>query len=397
MAYIMNSKSIILWILSVSVGVAMIGLGIIWPLLPVIATDIGAGGVLLGLIIASFNISRTVFSPFVGRYSDKYGRKGFIVVGLFTYALLSLGYLVAKTPEALIIVRLFHGSASLLVVPIALALAADIAPKGKLGAYMGSLNMAVMIGLGIGPTLGGVIRERFGMNWAFISMGGLAMLTCLLVLVCLPSDKISGVIRDRKKTASLREIFTHRIALAIILMRFFSACGQGAVYAFLPVFAMTIDMPGSQVGIILSANIFTIAFLQRPMGSLSDRISPRIVVIAGMFLSALSVLGIPVVEGFWPILALNFLMGISNGFILPGSLVITGQLGSSMGMASLMSVTDAAWSLGLIVSPLLSGLIMDVWGVTYVFIIGSAAIGIGSIVTTYLLFPRPPCPKKRRE
>lgn len=388
MAHIMKSKPIILLTLSICVGVAMIGLGIIWPLLPVLATDLGAGGALLGLIIASFNISRTALSPLVGRFSDRYGRKNFIVAGLLAYALLSLGYLAAKTPATLIIVRLFHGSASLLVVPISMALAADIAPKGRLGSYMGLLNMAVMIGLGIGPTLGGVIKEYFGMNSAFISMGTLALITCLLVLLFLPSDKISGVTRHIKRTASLGEIFANRTAQAIILMRFFSACGQGAVYSFLPIYAMTIGMPGSQVGIILSVNIFTIAFLQQPMGSFADRINPRTVVVAGMFLSVFSVLGIPLTEGFRPILLLNFLMGISNGFILPGSLVITGRLGRTMGMASLMSVSDAAWSLGLIVSPLLSGFVMDTWGVAYVFIIGSAVLGIGSVVTTYLLFSR---------
>ena len=45
--------------------------------------------------------------------------------------------------------------------------------------------------------------------------------------------------------------------------------------------------------------------------------------------------------------------------LLPdGGLVITGHLGRSIGMASLMSITDAAWSMGMIVSPILSGLIL---------------------------------------
>ncbi len=74
-----QSASGTLLLLSFSVGVSMIGLGIIWPLIPVYAVELGAGGFLLGLIIASFNISKTVFSPFTGRFSDKFGRKNFIV------------------------------------------------------------------------------------------------------------------------------------------------------------------------------------------------------------------------------------------------------------------------------------------------------------------------------
>ncbi len=45
---------------------------------------------------------------------------------------------------------------------------------------MGTLNMAVMLGLGIKPVLGGTIRDHLGMNAAFYAMGGLAFFTCIL-------------------------------------------------------------------------------------------------------------------------------------------------------------------------------------------------------------------------
>ena len=85
------------------------------------------------------------------------------------------------------------------------------------------------------------------------------------------------------------------------------------------------------------------------------------------------------------ILILNILMGMANGFALPGGLVITGQLGRKMGMASLMGITDAAWSLGMIVSPILSGIILDLFGLSQVFIIGSLLIITGSVVVTFFL------------
>ena len=162
-----QSSSGILLLLSISVGVAMVGLGIIWPLIPVYAVELGAGGVLVGLIIASFNVSRVLVNTQAGRLSDRWGRKKFMVAGLFVYAGVSVLYVLPAHAEALILVRAFHGLASVLVVPIAMALAADIAPPQKLGLYMGTLNMAVMLGLGVGPVLGGCIsvtsqRSRAG-------------------------------------------------------------------------------------------------------------------------------------------------------------------------------------------------------------------------------------------
>ncbi|HIJ40433.1 MAG TPA: MFS transporter [Deltaproteobacteria bacterium] len=379
------SSSGILFILSVSVGVAMIGLGIIWPLIPVYAVELGAGGFLVGLIIASFNVSRTLFSPFAGRLSDRWGRKKFIVTGLFVYAAISMLYVLPAHAETLIFVRFFHGLASVLVVPIAMALAADIAPEQKIGQYMGTLNMAVMLGLGIGPVLGGTIRDHFGMDAAFYAMGVLALLTSILVMIFLPSDYQSHGPGESRKLFSMRKILTHRVVLGIFIMRFFASSGQGAVYTFLPILALQLKLTGSQVGVILGANIFLIAFLQRACGTLADRVNPKYLVILGTFASGMTVLGMPFVEGFVMILLLNILMGMANGVALPGGLVITGQLGRTMGMASLMSITDAAWSLGMIVSPILSGIILDLFGLSYVFIIGSLLIVIGSAVVSLFL------------
>jgi MFS family permease len=380
-----KSSSGILFLLSVAVGVSMIGLGIIWPLVPVYAVELGAGGLLLGVIIASFNVSKTLFSPFVGQISDKWGRKKFIVAGLFSYAVISIFYVLPSTAEMLIIVRFFHGLTSVLVVPIAMALAADIAPKPKLGLYMGTLNMSVMLGLGIGPALGGTIRDHFGMDTAFYAMGVLALLTCILVMIFIPPDAKPKGIQKIKKPYSIKKMLSHRVVLGIFLMRFFAASGQGAVYTFLPILALQLKLTSSQVGIILTANIFLIAFLQRPCGRLADRINPKYLVILGTFASGLTVFGMPFIEGFMMILFLNILMGMANGFLLPGGLVITGQLGHKMGMASLMSITDGAWSLGMIVSPILSGIILDVFGLSHVFIIGSLLILTGGVVVAFFL------------
>ncbi len=182
------SPSRILLLLSSSVGVATVGLGVVWPLVPVYALEMGAAGFQVGMIIASFNIARALANPIVGRLSDKWGRKSFIVSGLFLYGAVSICYVLANSVEALILVRVFHGLTSVFVTPIAMALMADIAPDDRMGRYMGTLNMAVMLGLGAGPIMGGLIRDMLGMAAAFYTMGGLALATMFAVFVFLPGS-----------------------------------------------------------------------------------------------------------------------------------------------------------------------------------------------------------------
>ena len=358
----------------------MTGLGIIWPLVPLYAVQLGAGGLQVGIIIASFNLARTLSNPLAGRLSDRWGRKPFIAAGLLLYALVSVLYVLVSRVEALVLVRFLHGFTSVLVGPVAMALAADIAPQQRLGRYMGTLNMAVMLGLGVGPVLGGIIRDFFGLPAAFYTMGGLALVTFFGVTAFLPGSNRSKASAGAKSISSFKKLLSHRFVQGIFLLRFFVAAGQGSVYTFLPLLAREMQLSSSQVGITLGLNIFIIALLQRVCGDLADRFSPVRMIIIGTSITGLAVPGMPFVDGFISILGLNVLMGIGNGITMPAGYVITGQLGKKMGMGSVMGVTDAGWSLGMILSPVLSGMIMDTLGLSSIFLIGGVLIIIGTVV-----------------
>jgi predicted MFS family arabinose efflux permease len=282
-------------------------------------------------------------------------------------------------------VRLLHGLTSVLVAPIAMALIADIAPKNRMGLYLGTQNMAVMIGLGIGPAAGGIIRDLFGMSMAFYAMGALALLTFFGVAVFLPGDSQSRPDRDRQTIPPIKTLFKNRIILGLFLLRFFLAAGQGSVYTFLPLFALQIQITSSQVGIILGVNIFLIAFLQRLCGGLADRVNPMVMIIAGSLISGLAVWGIPLGRGFAVVMACNIMMGIGNGISMPGGLVLTGRAGKKLGMGATMGLTDAGWSLGMIISPIISGVIMDTLGLNTIFVAGGILIIIGTALIAIIL------------
>jgi DHA1 family multidrug resistance protein-like MFS transporter len=374
-----------LFSLSASVGVAMIGLGIIWPIVPVYAVELGASGFQVGMIIASFNVAKVLTNPLCGKLSDKWGRKSFIVVGLLLYAVNSLLYISATSVTALILVRLFHGLTSVLVIPIAMALTADIAPDYHLGRFMGTLNMAIMLGMGIGPILGGIIRDYFGMEAAFLAMGGLALITCIGVVCFIPRRDHPTSLQHARPVMTITRIFRHRSVQGLFLLRFFTAAGQGSVYTFLPLLAVQIHLSSSQVGVILSTNIFLIAFLQRVFGTAADHLNPKLMIIAGTMITGISVFAMPAAEGFVKILILNVIMGIGNGIAMPAGFFITGKIGRAMGMGSTMGITDSGWSLGMIASPVLSGVIMDTLGLPYIFIVGGILITIGSVLVYFFL------------
>ena len=69
----------------------MLGVGIIVPILPIYAENLGATGLWLGAIFAGFSLTRSISMPLIGHFSDRMGRKRFITLGLFIYTISSLG------------------------------------------------------------------------------------------------------------------------------------------------------------------------------------------------------------------------------------------------------------------------------------------------------------------
>ena len=110
-------------VLMLSVFMAMVGLGIISPIIPNYASDLGASGLYIGLIYSSFSLSRATLQTPVGRLADIYSKKKIIVAGLILYGVVSVVYTYVTSPETLILVRILHGVGSSMMMPVAMAYA----------------------------------------------------------------------------------------------------------------------------------------------------------------------------------------------------------------------------------------------------------------------------------
>jgi DHA1 family multidrug resistance protein-like MFS transporter len=92
-AVILSEQSINAFrVLLLCVFMAMVGLGIISPIIPNYASDLGASGIYIGLIYSSFSLSRAILQTPVGRLSDTVSKKKIIITGLVVYTLVSIAY-----------------------------------------------------------------------------------------------------------------------------------------------------------------------------------------------------------------------------------------------------------------------------------------------------------------
>jgi MFS family permease len=355
---------------------AMLGMGIVAPLLPVYAQHYGATGFAIGLVFASFSISRTFLLPLIGKLSDKRGRKIFITSGLFLFSLTSIGYLTASNIPFLILTRTIQGIAAAMVIPIALAYMGEITPQGREGTYMGTFNLFFYGGLATGPILGGIVKDAFGMNSSFYAMGIISFIGFLFSLIFLPEKRISPTspslqkgFRQFFKPRSLKGIFTYRLCFSI---------GIGVTWAFLPIFGDNVlNLSSSQIGLLISLNIFIATLLQTPFGKLADRIPKGWFVIIGGIMGAGSLIIFPFTRNFHEIFLANLLLGISGGIAMPALTALVVEKGKDIGeMGSMMSLFILFHSIGMIIGPILAGLTSEYASLTVTFIAGG---GIGLI------------------
>jgi MFS family permease len=342
--------------------------------MPLYAENLGATGVWLGLIFAGFSLTRAIFTPIMGRLSDRRGRKKFISLGLFLYSAISLLYTVAGDVLTLTGVRLIHGFASAMVIPIAMAYIGETTDKGKEGKAMGTFSMALFLGMGSGPVVGGFMNDSFGIGSVFYAMSGLTAIAFVTTVLFLPDVK-SETHGGKSQEASFREVIKDNLMRGIILFRVVSAMRRGGIMAFLPILASRIGVTPSQVGILLTLVIFLTALLQRTFGKLADRYDRVLLVVIGSVLGTLGLMCFPLAENFEGLLLVGAFVGVGGAVAMPSGTALAVQMGKKVGMGTSMGIFNSAMSAGMVMAPMLSGVLMDLTGIESVFyILGSISL-----------------------
>jgi MFS family permease len=371
--------------LFVAVFSAMLGLGIVVPLLPYYAETLGAGGLEVGAIFSGFSLARALLMPVFGRLSDRRGRKAFITAGLALYTALSFAYLAADTVAALTLVRVVHGGASAMVLPIAMAYVADLSVPGSEGRHMGTFSIASYLGMGVGPLLGGLLGAAFGMPAVFLAMTALSLVSLAICVVFVPDTPPQA-----RPAVPRATVVGHPALRAAVVFQLINAFANGTFMVFVPLIgSLAFGLSTAGTGVLISVASLSTSVLQRFGGGLADRHRKVPLIVGGTALIAGALALIPSLPGFPGLLAVALVIGLGGGISLPAVTAIVTVAGRTVGQGAAMGASNTAMSVGMIVSPLVSGLVMDLFGIASVFYL-SAAICVLALPLFVLLARRIP-------
>jgi len=370
-------------ILALCVFSATLGIGIISPLLPLYISSMGATGVGLGIIMASYHISNSVAVPIVGRQSDRRGRKVFLAAGLLIYSITSVGYIFAGNVVLLSVVRLFQGIAGAMVLPIAIAYLGDLSPEGEEGKWMGYANAAFFSGFGFGPFIGGVVTENFGQNPAFFILIGLNLIAFFIAFFFLPEVSSRKTSEEEGPRLSFKEMTSNSMVKGLFSFRMAQALGRGGIGTFLPIYAAMIGISTSLIGMLLTVNILSVTLLSPVGGMIADRFNRRTITIISSILFAAVLAVIPYANGFVSLLLILLVQGLTAAVSMPAATALVVEEGRTYGMGSTMSVFFVAMGVGIATGPIISGGIHDSIGINWVFYFGAIMGAVGAVLFSW--------------
>src|SRR5258706_11160933 len=145
------------WVLMAVCFVDMMGLMLVAPLMPFYALALKAPEWLVGPLIASFAVAQLVSSPIWGKFSDRYGRRPAMLIGLgasaFAYVIFGLATSLWMLFASRTVQGLGGGTTG-----VAQAYVADTMQPHERAKALGWLSAATSAGVVIGPVIGSIAR-----------------------------------------------------------------------------------------------------------------------------------------------------------------------------------------------------------------------------------------------
>ncbi len=163
--------------------------------LPTILSDLG-GFQLLSWVFTLYMLTSTVVVPIVGKLSDMFGRRPFVISGVVIFLIGSLGCGFAPTMLSLIIARGLQGIGGGFILACVLVVMADMYTPLERAKYVGYILAIITAGTLLGPPVGGFFADGPGWRWCFfinIPIGAIALAT---IWATLPNTRQGGRVAD---------------------------------------------------------------------------------------------------------------------------------------------------------------------------------------------------------
>jgi len=340
------------------------------PVLPVYAESLGASLTTIGIIGAAYALPQLLFRIPIGIWSDSLGRrKPLVVLGIIMALLGAFGLWISPGAGYLAFSRGLVGVGAATWVAFTIY-AVSFYRQDNTARAVGILNVVTGAALTATTALGGVIADIWGTRSAFLTAAILALMALVLVLFAreyrLPQKETFTWVEFKRVARRPLLIVVSIMGILLFFAQFASVLG------FIPVYAAKIGASNSELGILimLSSGFSMIGALA--VTPLVKRKGNIFALVLGAFMLGLSSLAVPFVKSVLLLDAVQVLNGLGWGMAATQLMVLSIHDTAPAQRATAMGLFQAMYALGMLLGPLVSGLLADSFGLPVIFYVASA-------------------------
>ncbi|MEZ4522538.1 MAG: MFS transporter [Thermomicrobiales bacterium] len=360
--------------------------GLLLPTLPLFALQFDVSFSVAALVIAASGIGTMFADVPAGMVLGRFGLKRTMIFGtaLVAAALFALGF--AQFLPLLILYRLADGvGRSMWAISRVSYIAEAIEPaeRGRAISIFGGLNR---IGMFAGPVSGGLAADAFGLRFAFILAGLLAVAALVVSLIWIDTTEVEVESSHRARWTLIRDLLraNWRDLSAASVAQMAGQMIRAGRQAIIPFYAEAVlGLSATQIGTIQSASSMIDMSLFFPAGYIMDRFGRKFTSVPSFAVMSIGLVLIPFTGGYFSLLLVSLVIGLGNGLgsgammTLGTDLAPRGAVGEFMGLWRFVGDSGRAGG------PLVVGSLADSTGFTATaYILG----GIGLASSATLLF-----------
>jgi DHA1 family multidrug resistance protein-like MFS transporter len=390
------------------------GFTLVMPFLPLYfhqlgLTDVGEVAFWSGISLGVTPAMTAVLSPLWGRLSDRFGRKIMVERSLVCFVITMIAMAYLTKPWHVFALRalqgLFAGYGAL-----ALAMAAESAPPGKMASAIGMVQTAQRLGPALGPAIGGVLAQIVGLRNAFFFASAFYLIGLLLVFfgyheAPVPREGSAGSIRRGR--VSFRNVLAFEHFLLLMGVIFGIQFADRSLGPILPLYIAELGIDAARVpivsGVLFSVLAATASVGHHLAGRFLRRHTPRRIIAV-----AASVAGVAILVFVWHpqaavLIAAIAIFGLMVGGAMTTAYATAGSVIPHTARATGFGFLTSASLAGLAISPMASGFIAA-RSIRLVFVIDAILLGLVAAIVARSMaasfrvdVPRPPAEEDKGE
>lgn len=365
-----------------TVLIDLIGFGIIIPILPYYAQRLGAGGLGLGALLGVFSAMQFLATAFLGRTSDRVGRRPILLATMLINAAGYVLFASAHSYAVLFVARVVSGFAGGNI-SAAQAYIADITTPAERSRGMGLIGAAFGMGFIIGPALGGLSAHYLGPAAPGLVAAALSLANFVSAYLILP-ESLGAVHRTERPLwdfSHIGDAFKDpRLAPLMLAWAIAPFAFSGYTVAIPLWAAFMFGWREQQLGWFFTVIGITAAIVQGyAFGKLARRFGDRALLIVGGFGMAVAIAIVPALQSSAALYGWTALLALSNSIFAPAATGLVSVIADPTEQGTVLGAAQALAALGRLLGPLVLGKVYDMSHAA-AFLVAGTVMVLGAVV-----------------